>query len=127
MYKTLVIASIGFLAIVLPACVGSPVHSTLRYNSIQGDISRNNANMLSLKVGMTQDQVMEYMGQPERSEGYKWGSAWLYRTAMTSGIYGTADSDFTPVVLDGNGKLIGWGRNFFVEQVKRYDLTVKHE
>ncbi len=76
---------------------------------------------------MTQEQVVNHMGQPERSEGYQWGSAWLYRTAMTSGIYGTADSDFTPVVFDANEKLVGWGRNFFTEHVKRYEIEVKHE
>ena len=67
------------------------------------------------------------MGQPEISEGYEWGSAWLYRTAMTSGIYGTADSDFTPVVFDEKGKLVGWGRNFFTEHVKRYEIKIKKE
>ena len=44
---------------------------------------------------MAQSEVREVMGKPERSEGYSWGSAWLYRTAMTSGVYGTEDTDFT--------------------------------
>jgi hypothetical protein len=69
------------------------------------------------------------MGDPERSEGYAWGTAWLYRTAFTTGatIYRTVDSDFTPVVFDEKGILIGWGRNFFVEQAKRYELKIKQE
>ncbi len=111
----------------ISACVGSPIHSTLKYNTLQADISRNNKNLIALKIGLTQEQVLQHMGQPERSEGYNWGSAWLYRTAMTSGIYGTADSDFTPVVFDENGKLAGWGRNFFTEHVKRYEIKVKRE
>jgi outer membrane protein assembly factor BamE (lipoprotein component of BamABCDE complex) len=103
------------------------MHSTLKYNSVQGKISRNNKNLMTLKIGMTQEQVVDHMGQPEMSEGYHWGSAWLYRRAMTSGIYGTADSDFTPVVFDENGKLVGWGRNFFVEHVKRYEIKVQQD
>ena len=108
-------------------CVGSPVHQTITYNRLQSDISRNNKNLMTLKIGISQEQVLQHLGQPERSEGYEWGSAWLYRTAMTSGIYGTADSDFTPVVFDEKGKLIGWGRNFFTEYVKRYEIKIKRE
>ena len=108
-------------------CVGSPIHETLKYNSLQDEISLNNKKLMTLKIGITQEQVLQHMGQPERSEGYEWGSAWLYRTAMTSGIYGTADSDFTPVVFDENRKLVGWGRNFFTEHVKRYEIKIKQE
>lgn len=54
---------------------------------------------MTLTIGMTKGPVVAHMGQPERSEGYEWVSAWVYRTAMTSGIYGTADSDFTPAVF----------------------------
>lgn len=80
-----------------------------------------------MKIGMTQGATRALMGSPELSEGYEWGTAWLYRTAMTSGIYGTADSDFTPIVFDKNGKVIGWGRNFFTEHVKKYEINIKRE
>jgi outer membrane protein assembly factor BamE (lipoprotein component of BamABCDE complex) len=99
----------------------------MRYSSIQSTIRRNNDNLLQLKVGLSQDEVKAVMGSPERSEGYAWGSVWLYRTAMTSGVYGTADSDFTPVVFDEEGEVIGWGRNFFTEHVKRYEFTIKNQ
>lgn len=82
---------------------------------------------MELRVGMSQSEVRSTLGDPERSEGYEWGSAWLYRTAMTSGIYGTADTDLTPVVFDSLNTLVGWGRNFFTEHVRRYELTVRHE
>lgn len=88
-------------------------------------IRENNDKLLQLKIGMPQNEVLKLMGKPERSEGYAWGSAWLYRTAMTSGVYGTADSDFTPVVFDPDGKIVGWGRNFFIEHVKRYEIKLK--
>ncbi len=98
---------VGMMVLVLSGCVGSPVHSTIRYNSIQGTIRENNEKLLSMKIGMTQEETRKVMGTPERSEGYEWGTSWLYRTAMTSGIYGTADTDFTPIVFDSNGKVIG--------------------
>ena len=79
----------------------------------------------ALRIGMAQDETRDIMGDPERSEGYEWGTAWLYRTAMTSGIYGTADSDFTPIVFHPDGKVIGWGRNFFTEHVRRYEVRLR--
>ncbi len=111
----------------LAGCVGSPIHETVKYNKIQSAIKANNQKLMNLQVGMAQQDVHASLGDPERSEGYEWGSAWLYRTAMTSGVYGTADSDFTPVVFDSSHKLIGWGRNFFTEQVKRYDVQLHKE
>lgn len=110
--------------LLLAGCVGSPIHSSLKYSSIQSEIERNNENLLQMQIGMTQVETSDLMSKPERSEGYAWGAAWLYRTAMTSGIYGTADSDFTPIVFDEKGTVVGWGRNFFVEHVKRFDVNV---
>ncbi len=117
----------GVLVTVLSGCVGSPVHSTMKYHSVQSTISENNQKLLSMKIGMTQEETRALMGWPERSEGYEWGMAWLYRTAMTSGIYGTADSDFTPIVFDRNGKVVGWGRNFFTEHAKKYEIRIMRE
>ena len=127
MTKTIGFALAIMMSLMLSGCVGSPIHATTTYNRLQSDISSNNKNLLTLKIGMSQEQVLQQMGQPERSEGYQWGSAWLYRTAMTSGIYGTADNDFTPVVFDENARLVGWGRNFFTEHVKRYEIKIKKE
>lgn len=108
-------------------CVGTLIHETITYNKLQSIIKQNNENLLLMKIGKSKDEVRKLMGPPERSEGYDWGSAWLYRTAMTSGIYGTSDSDFTPIVFDQDGKVIGWGRNFFTEHIKRYEIKIKKE
>lgn len=116
------------LAVLVSGCqVGGEIHSTMRYNEIQETIAKNNDNLLRVKMGMPQEEVIKIMAKPERSEGYAWGSAWLYRTAMTSGVYGTSDSDFTPVVFGQNGKVIGWGRNFFVDHAKKYDINIKNK
>jgi outer membrane protein assembly factor BamE (lipoprotein component of BamABCDE complex) len=128
MKRTVPIALAIITSLVFSGClVGTIPGDTIAYNKRQSIVSRNNKNLITLKIGMSQDQVLQNMGQPERSEGYEWGSAYLYRTAMTSGIYGTADTDFTPVVFDEKGILVGWGRNFFTEHVKRYEIKIKKD
>lgn len=121
------IISISTLMMLLVGCVGSPIHATVTYSSVQGTIKKNNENLLSLKIDMSQAEAKKLMGEPERSEGYQWGFVWLYRTAMTRGVYGTTDSDFTPVVFDKEGKVIGWGRNFYTEYVSRYEIRIKKD
>jgi hypothetical protein len=117
-----------FIALFLVGCVGSPIHSTVKYSTVKSKINRNNNNLLKMKRGMTIEETKKIMGKPDRSEGYNWGSAWLYRTAMTKGIeggiYGEIDADFTPIVFDKNSKVIGWGRNFFVEHTKKYEIKI---
>lgn len=115
------------LVVILAGCYGSPVHESRTYSKRQKKIKKNNAALLKLKVGMTQDHVSDIMGKPQMSEGYAWGSAWLYRTAMASGVYGHRDADFTPVMFDKDETLIGWGRNFFEAQVKKYEITIEYK
>ena len=127
MKKALFISSLLLFA----GCVGSPIHSTLTYDSVKKTINRNNAALMKLKAGMSQNEVRSIMGEPERCEGYPWGSAWLYRTAMTQGIngsiYGSVDADCTPVMFNKNNILQGWGRNYFEQYVNKYELTIKIE
>jgi Protein of unknown function (DUF3192) len=111
--------------LILTGCVGSPVRNSIVYNSKQGTIARNNRHLLGLAIGQSRAEVNQIMGAPERSEGYAWGTVWLYRTAMTSGIYGTADADFTPVVFDYEGKLSGWGRNYYAAHVNKTRLEIE--
>lgn len=119
---------ITLMLLIVAGCVGSPIHSTLAYSGVRGKIDRNNKNIMVLKIGMTKSEVREQMGEPERSDGYPWGSAWLYRTAMTQGIqggiYGSIDSDYTPIMFDTDDVLVGWGRNYFTEYVRKYEITV---
>jgi len=77
-------------------------------------------NLKTLKIGMTKDEVLKHMGQPETWGGYKWGPVWLYWTD-----FGTADSDFTPVVFDEDGKLFGWSKDDFIWFMDRYGINVK--
>jgi len=40
------------LCVLAVSCVGSPVHRTIHYNSVQGAITDNNRHLLELHVGM---------------------------------------------------------------------------
>lgn len=116
-------------SVLFDGCVGSPIHSTLTYSGIQSTIKKNNSSIVNLQTGMSQEEVRSMLGQPEKSEGYQWGSAWFYRTAMSDGIsggiYGSIDADFTPVIFDQNRVLIGWGRNFYDQRVEKHEITIK--
>ena len=105
-------------------CVGSPLHETATYNSIESQVKRNNAGILNLRAGMDKAGVQKSLGKPARSEGYPWGSVWLYRTLMSQGAYIVPESDFTPLVFDADMKLAGWGRNYFIERQTRYQIEL---
>ena len=117
MTKTVAIVLTVMVGLIFSGCVTPTIVRAVHQNIKKDEVSRNNENLKNLKIGMTQEQVQQYMGKPDRSEPYAWGSAWVYRTAMESGLYGKADSDFTPVVFDEKGILIGWGRDFLTEHV----------
>jgi Protein of unknown function (DUF3192) len=82
--------------------------------AIRAMVDRNNHNLLRLQAGMFEEYVNDIMGPPQRLEGYSWGIVWLYRTAWTKEARTTPKSDFTPLVFDRSGVLVGWGRDFFV-------------
>jgi hypothetical protein len=100
------------------------------------------------------DQVRGVASQPFSAKGAPWRSSRYLRLyqnqpeferrlglcAEAAGTTGRAlhtrrgqtyffvfDSDFTTVVFDENRKIVGWGRNFFIEQVKRYAIKIKQE
>jgi hypothetical protein len=70
---------------------------------------------------MFEEYVSDTTGEPQRHEGYQWGTVWLYRTAMTHGDRGTPETDLTPPIFDQRGILLGWGRNCLSEHIKRYE------
>ena len=96
----------------------------LTHGSKKSEMNKNNQNLLKLNIGMSQEEVMNLMGNPQKNEAYPWGKVLLYRTGL-SGIYSETDADFTPVVVDPNGKCTGWGRNYYIDRKKRYELEIK--
>jgi hypothetical protein len=59
------------------------------------------------------------MGPPQRVEGYAWGTAWLYRTGLTKRARTTPETEFTPIVFDRRGVLLGWGRDVLATYSQR--------
>ena len=82
--------------------------------AIQAMVDRNNHNLLRLQAGMFEEYVNDIMGPPQRLEGYSWGMVWLYRTAWTKEARSTPKTDFTPLVFNRSGVLVGWGHDFFM-------------
>ena len=85
----------------------------------------NRDNLNKLEVGMTKSDVRDIMGKPHQREAdmeYEW---WFYLTNNRDLIYGTfyREEDYTPLAFKDE-KLIGWGRNFYTEKTKRYDVKI---
>jgi outer membrane protein assembly factor BamE (lipoprotein component of BamABCDE complex) len=91
----------------------------------------NREKLNFLEVGMTKEKVLEIMGQPHQREA-EGNSEWLlYQTS--DHLSGTLFSDYrtqkpdrewlTPLFIR-DGKLVGWGRNFWMTEEKRYDVKI---
>lgn len=99
-----------FFAFALTSCYRSFIKT--------GAISeQNRINMGSLEIGMSQDQVLDIMGHPykteERQVDNKIYDVWYYITEPTIlGQTQLVTKNFTPVVFE-SGVLKGWGRNFY--------------
>jgi hypothetical protein len=99
---------------VVACCVGCtsllmPSGSSDR--ELQAMIDRNTRNLLRLQADLFEEYVSDIMGPPQRVEGYLWGTVWFYRTALTRGARATPETDYTPLVFDQRGVLLGWGRD----------------
>ena len=86
---------------------------------LQAMIDRNSRQLLRLQVSLFEESVADIMGPPQRLEGYPWGTVWLYRTALTQKARVTPATDFTPLVFDRSGVLVGWGAAFLAAYSQR--------
>jgi hypothetical protein len=93
-------------------CTNLLMPSRLSDRELQAMIERNTRHLLRLQPDLFEEYVADIMGPPQRIEGYPWGAVWLYRTALTTGARTTPETDFTPLVFDQRGILVGWGSNF---------------
>lgn len=73
----------------------------------------NRQKIRGIRVGMTQEQVREIMGKPLLNEVYNTPRVWFYytRNRWFDG-YVTRD-ECTPLVFDEEGRLEGWGQDYF--------------
>lgn len=106
-----IVLSAGCTSLLLPSAPGE--------REIQALIDRNTRNLRRLQVSLFQEYVSNIMGKPQRVEVYPWGTAWLYRTAKRTGTQRVAEPEFTPLVFDRTGLLVGWGTDALSEQVRR--------
>ncbi len=100
-----------------------------------GEIAQRNSNkMLTLNKRQTKQEVLQVMGNPHRNEKYDMNGKdvdiWFYRTSWSEDGLET-DDEFTPMVFE-DGKLIGWGRNFYDQKIKlqseiKQNITIKQE
>ena len=99
---------------------------------ISRKVSLNNANMARLSIGMKKAEVLAIMGLAGRTEAYqsKTGGGGshheflFYRTEVTrvhpiggEELGTVTDRHWTPVCII-DGKVKGWGRNFYDDTIK---------
>jgi len=87
---------------------------------------KNNELMLTLDPGQTKQEVLKVMGNPSKNERYSSDSkeveVWFYRTSSFFSGGWDPDDYFTPLVFE-NGKLSGWGRDFYAQKVRSSYMT----
>lgn len=91
-------------------------------------ISQSRANLAKLEIGMTKDQVIAVMGEPRSREAYPNVEFLMYQTELED-VYQRTDERITPVAFV-NGRVVGWGRNYYEEKAKTSriegDVTVRN-
>ncbi|HDZ62449.1 MAG TPA: DUF3192 domain-containing protein [Nitrospirae bacterium] len=92
-------------------------------------IARTRDNLMKLELGMTKGEVINTLGKPYSREVFlgEDGKQLEYLIYLTQYTYSGAipDSDKTPICFR-DGKLIGWGRNFY-DRTQKYDVKIKNE
>ena len=96
------------------------------------DAAKNRDNLNKLEIGMSKSEVRNIMGEPHQREASKQCEWWFYRTNVRELQFDIRrdESDYTPLAFENNC-LVGWGRNFYIDKIKRYDVkidqTIKQE
>jgi uncharacterized protein DUF3192 len=119
--------SVVLLAMALTACA-----------STSAFMKNNRENLTRLSYGMTKEEAHSVMGRegvrnynnPYRTAMYmgkegKPVEVFYYWTDHTT-PYGIPERDLTPVVFK-DGRVVGWGREFWSEFVTKYELRIKRE
>lgn len=93
------------------------------------EMSRNNANLKQLKAGMSKDEVLNIMGEPLKNEVYNTDKVWYYYTDTKWSDGRNTRDECTPVVFDDDGKLLGWGQEYYKVNYdfKNWDIDKKKE
>jgi outer membrane protein assembly factor BamE (lipoprotein component of BamABCDE complex) len=82
---------------------------------------QTNDRMMSLQVGMGRADVLQLLGNPYKREAYGQTEFLIYETDYAGG---RSESDnFTPIAIE-NGRVAGWGRNYYDNSIKQ-NITVQ--
>jgi len=124
--------SIIALAALLTGCAGTT--GTMSVSSL---IVNNRTNISKLSYGMSKEDVHAIMGQmtvksasnPHRTSMFKTSDGimvdvFFYWTEKAPSFVHVTDREMTPVVFN-NGKVVGWGREFWHDYNKRMGSSVK--
>lgn len=68
--------------------------------------------MKQLKEGLSKEEVLQIMGQPLVNEKYNTDNIWFYYTER-KWMDGNRTSDECSPLIFEDGKLIGWGKDFY--------------
>jgi len=82
---------------------------------------RNRDNLNRLGIGMTKSEVREIMGKPYKREASGKTEWWFYQTEHSA--YEPDYVRYTPIAFEDE-KVIGWGRNFYKDIPKEYDIKI---
>ena len=90
------------------------------------EASKNIENSRSLRVGMIKEEVLEVMGEPIRNEEYCTPDLWFYycQPVWVDGL--TTEDECMPLVFQ-DGKLIGWGNEYYSRRLIRQNTPAKTE
>jgi outer membrane protein assembly factor BamE (lipoprotein component of BamABCDE complex) len=76
------------------------------------EMQKNLDNSRKLRLNMTKEQVRAIMGEPIKGQAYTSENAWFYYT-NTQWYDGRTTEDECLPLLFKNGKLVGWGWEYF--------------
>jgi len=91
----------------------------------QSLVGERNRGFLQLEVGMTKDEVRQILPNPRRREVTQGGTEyWFYLTEWARRGDQTRDDCITPVAFV-DGKVVGWGRNFYVNREEKHRVKIE--
>jgi len=97
------------------------------WQAIQG---RNRKNLMKLELGMTKNKVVQVMGTPSLNEAYKTRDegelAILFYYTNRKWANGNITKDECIPIVFKNGKLIGWGDEFY-QNILKVEVEIKKD
>lgn len=95
--------------------------------SPQAIMDKNNNALLTLEMDMKKQEVLKIMGKPDLNEAYKSLNGkrmtiFFYYTQRKWSDGSVTKDETTPVVFE-NGKLVGWGSEFY-ENRRKVDIRI---